>query len=321
MPRVSVVVDASAGEGIRLDRWLSSQPGAITRSRLKNGLSLLTVNGIPSKPSRSVREGDVIVAEWEDAFAGGISPEDIPLEILYEDANVTVVNKRCGMVTHPAAGNWSGTLVNALLWHWARNRPSGEKTPRAVGDEGAGHGLRPGIVHRLDKDTSGVIITAKNPETEAYPQGLFKSRSVKKIYLAIVCGRPPQEEGTVETNIARDAKSRKRFVATDLASRGKRAKTTYKIVAAWERHSLVAFSLHTGRTHQIRVHCRHLGCPILGDPIYGKKDRDFPSAALMLHAWRLSLVLPDGDQRTRFEAPVPARMKSVMEILRGKARP
>ncbi len=310
MPRVSSVVDASVGDGIRLDRWLSSLPGAITRSRLKNGLTLLTVNGTPSRLSRPVREGDVIVAEWEDAEAAGIEPEEIALDVIYEDSNVTVVNKTSGMVTHPAAGNWNGTLVNALLWHWGQ----GART-RAV------PGLRPGIVHRLDKDTSGVIITARNPETEAYLQGLFKSRRVKKTYLAIVRGKPPQVEGTVETNIARDAKSRKKFAATPLDSRGKRAKTSYKVIASWDRHALVAFALHTGRTHQIRVHCKYLGCPILGDPIYGKKDADFPSASLMLHAWRLTLVLPDGERQTRFEAPVPSRMKAIMEVLRAAGKP
>lgn len=315
MPRILITVDASAGQGIRLDRWLASIPGAITRSRLKNGLSLLTVNDSPAKLSRVIHPGDTILAEWEDETVEGISAENIPLDIIYEDANVTVVNKQSGMVTHPAAGNWTGTLVNALLWRWS-TIPVGDTAEARirVGEHSEG-ALRPGIVHRLDKDTSGLIITARNPETEAYLQGLFKTRRVKKIYLAIVCGRPKERERTIETNIARDPKSRKKFIATAMTSPGKRAKTSYRVIASWEKHSLIAFVLHTGRTHQIRVHCKYLGFPILGDPIYGRKDHTFPHASLMLHAWRLSLNLPDDENRTRFEAPVPERMKAVIDAL------
>lgn len=302
MGSIRLVVSDAAALGMRVDRYCALADGSVSRSRLKNGMSSVTVNGKDAKLSRTVFEGDVICVEWEDPPAELPEPEDIPLEILYEDENVTVVNKRQGMVTHPAAGNWSGTLVHALLWHWRR--------------ESGGQSLRPGIVHRLDKDTSGVIITARNPETESWLQAQFAGRHVRKEYLAILSGVPKTREGEIKTQIVRDSRNRKRFTWSDDASKGKFAHTSYRVVSTYGNYSIVRFSLHTGRTHQIRVHSKYLGCPILGDPIYGKKDANFPGATLMLHARLLRVALPGQTKRSSFVAPVPLRFKKALAALR-----
>jgi len=298
---LELVVPADIGANIRLDQYCTSSMPGVTRSRLKNGLKSLTINGKPAKLSRPVKAGDMVVLEWSDPVPTDIHPEPIPLEILYEDENVTVVNKKQGMVTHPAAGNWTGTLVNALLWHWNKK---------------AGNDHRPGIVHRLDKDTSGIIITARNPETESLLQNSFKNRKVRKIYAAILHGIPKKKSGIVETRIVRDSGNRKRFTCTDDIHKGKYAKTAWHVVKTIGPYSLVLFKLYTGRTHQIRVHAKYLGCPILGDPIYGKKDPNFPKATLMLHARSLTIKIPGKKEPMRFIAPIPGRFKRILKLIR-----
>lgn len=302
MGSIRLVVTESASLGMRLDRYCALVDGSVSRSRLKNGAIAVTVNDKNAKLSRLVFEGDVISIEWEDPPAELPEAEDIPLDILYEDENVTVVNKRQGMVTHPGAGNWSGTLVHALLWHWKQS---------ARGDS-----LRPGIVHRLDKDTSGVIITARNPETETWLQSQFAERLVRKEYIAILSGVPPARTGEIRTQIYRDPRNRKLFTWGDDASKGKAAHTSYRVVSTYGKYSIVRFSLHTGRTHQIRVHSKYLGCPILGDPMYGKKDARFPGATLMLHARSLRVSLPGHAQPSAFEAPIPPRFVKVLAKLK-----
>jgi 23S rRNA pseudouridine1911/1915/1917 synthase len=302
MGEVLITVDGSAETGIRLDRYCAMQPGAVSRSRLKNGLLSVTVNGQNAKMSRIVHSGDIIRIAWEDPVPEGIFPEDIPLDIVYEDENVTVVNKRQGMVTHPGAGNWTGTLVNALLAHWKRSAPEGNQ--------------RPGIVHRLDKDTSGILITARNPETETWLQGEFRERKVKKVYIAILAGVPNNRSGDIRTWLFRDPKNRKRFTWSEKPGKGRFSHTTYRVVRVYGPYALVLFSLQTGRTHQLRVHSKYLGTPILGDPIYGKKDALFASATLMLHAKRLKITLPGHDRRSVFIAPLPLRFKKVLSTLK-----
>jgi len=252
--------------------------------------------------SRIVQENDTITILWEDPPSELPVAENIPLDIIFENENVTVVNKKQGMVTHPAAGNWTGTLVHALLWHW--------KNTTAPGN------LRPGIVHRLDKDTSGLIITARNPETETWLQEQFRLRKVSKVYAAILKGIPPKKQGEVKTQIVRDSKNRKRFTWTDDTSKGRFAHTSYSVIKVYGSYSLVLFKLHTGRTHQIRVHSKFLGCPILGDPIYGKKDSLFVDATLMLHARTLKIQLPGSSKYSRFDAPIPIRFKKVIKKLK-----
>jgi len=304
MSEISLTVSGDVGTGMRLDRYCAAQSGMVSRSRLKNGIISVIVNGIPAKMSRIVQENDTITILWEDPPAELPVAENIPLDIVFENENVTVVNKKQGMVTHPAAGNWTGTLVHALLWHWKKTTIEGN--------------LRPGIVHRLDKDTSGIIITARNPETETWLQEQFRLRKVSKVYAAILKGIPQKNQGEVKTQIVRDSKNRKRFTWSDDTSKGRFAHTSYSVIRVYGPYSLVLFKLHTGRTHQIRVHSKYLGCPILGDPIYGKKDSLFVDATLMLHARTLKIKLPGSLKVSRFDAPIPIRFKKVIKKLKEK---
>jgi 23S rRNA pseudouridine1911/1915/1917 synthase len=302
MSELQLHVTDVRSDGIRLDRYCSQNSGTISRSRLKNGATLILINGTPTKLSKTVHNGDIITLQWEDPPAESITPENIPLNILFENEDVTVVNKAQGMVTHPAIGNWNKTLVNALLWHWKISTTTETQ--------------RPGIVHRLDKDTSGIIITARTIDCETYLQKQFSSRKVKKIYAAILCGIPKEKTGDIKTQLIRDTKNRKKFTTTDHQDKGKFSHTGYKVVACYGPYSLVLFTLYTGRTHQIRVHSKFIGCPILGDPIYGKKDARFPSATLMLHAKKLQIVLPNNESPSVFSAPIPLRFKKVISALR-----
>ena len=290
----------------RLDTYVSKNLESFSRSRLKNGVEKILLNDKIAKLSAKVNNGDKIYIQWQDPIPEALIPENIPLEILYEDENVTVVNKKQGMVTHPACGNWSGTLVHALLYHWGMTE--------SKLDEKAGNHRR-GIVHRLDKDTSGIIICAKNFNSEEWLQNQFKDRRVKKEYIAIVKGVPKEKSGSVKINMIRDSKNRKKFTTTDDSSKGKFSHTVYRCIATYGNYSLMKLKLKTGRTHQIRVHMKYLGCPILGDPIYGTKDSLFDSATLMLHSKTLGIRLPQNEDFTTFDSSVPIRFKKVMHKL------
>lgn len=298
------VKDLESGQ--RLDTYVSKNLENFSRSRLKNGVEKILLNNKIAKLSAKVNNGDKIFIQWQDPIPEALIPENIPLEILYEDENVTVVNKKQGMVTHPACGNWSGTLVHALLYHWGMTE--------SKLDEKAGNHRR-GIVHRLDKDTSGIIICAKNFNSEEWLQNQFKDRRVKKEYIAIVKGVPKEKSGSVKINMIRDSKNRKKFTTTDDSSKGKFSHTVYRCIATYGNYSLMKLKLKTGRTHQIRVHMKYLGCPILGDPIYGTKDSLFDSATLMLHSKTLGIRLPQNSEFTTFESSVPIRFKKVMQKL------
>lgn len=293
---------------LRLDVYASSVQN-ISRSRLKTGLRLISVNGKEAKLSFRLKGGETVFIEWEDPLPEFIAPQNIPLNILFENDDVTVVNKAQGMVTHPGAGNRSGTLVNALLYHWGSEKKR---------DESA---FRTGIVHRLDKDTSGVLITAKNRNTEVFLQTEFQKRRVKKEYIAIVQGHPPSLYGEIKNYIARSPSNRKKFAVSKNPETGKFAHTVYRCIGIYGPYSLMRIQIKTGRTHQIRVHMKHLGCPVLGDPLYGKKDNLFADASLMLHARLLGICLPhieaENDGRTLqvFKAPVPVRFKKVLKTL------
>lgn len=353
---------------MRLDKYIASKSsyrGAPpTRSALKSRGSKAYINGKAAKLSSAVHEKDIVRVEWEEAAAADIQGQDIPLDIIYEDSNVTVVNKPQGMVTHPAAGNWSGTLVNALLGYYARSGgDDGDGNGNSDGDsdgnansnsgvdyssdgdsnsgvDGGSNGekrnpplfsavnthsqLRPGIVHRLDKDTSGAIITAKNEKTLVYLQSQFAARTVRKEYIAITRGRPKYVCGVIDCRIVRCKHDRKKFTATEDNTLGRAAKTLYHCISCYGPYSVMRLRLKTGRTHQIRVHLKHIGCPILGDSIYytrsGKPRRDdlFPDAALMLHSRLIELRLPNSTKRTLFVAPVPKRFIDVLKVLKGK---
>ena len=294
----------------RLDSYVATSQN-LSRSRLKQGVKSIKVNEKEVKLSYKLKGGENVEIFFEDPVPEDILPEDISLDILYEDNNVTVINKYQGMVTHPGAGNWSGTLVNALLFHWEKNSKKTEHTFDAEEKKGN----RPGIVHRLDKDTSGVIITGKNRESEEWLQSKFYKRKVYKEYIAIVKGKPPRGKGEIKTQIVRDPNNRKRFIATDDKSKGKFAHTDYKCLGVYGDYSLMKLKLHTGRTHQIRVHLKYINCPILGDPIYSRKDSLFPEATLMLHARVLGIRIPTGEKKF-FIAPVPKRFKKVLAYLK-----
>lgn len=318
MPSFSFRVPDDYCGGGRLDSYVASLPGGMNRSHLKSGLLRVLVNEKVRKPSYKVRPGDCIYIDWEDNVPDGIEPEDIPLNIIYEDSRVCVIDKEQGMVTHPAAGNWSGTLVNALLFHLGRERIE------QVKDAPVSEVLlsrRPGIVHRLDKDTSGVIITAKDAACQEWLSAQFRQHNhIVKEYIAICLGRPQNWQGVVRTQIIRDPKDRKRFKAVEDSSAGKYAETAYRCIACYGEYSLMVLRLATGRTHQIRVHMRYLNCPVMGDPLYARVDRTFPHASLMLHARLLKIRLPGEDKLSEFRSGTPSRFREVMRVLHRKYR-
>lgn len=301
MPDKTFKVLLPEGADIRLDSYLARHIG-FSRSQLKARRARAAVNGKAERPAFRVKDGDIIEVEWRDSGPCELVPEDIPLDVIYENERVIVVNKAAGMVVHPGAGNRSGTLVNALLARFAKD---------GLSSAGGGPGmtLRPFIAHRLDKDTSGVIIAARDGEALEFLQAQFRARTVRKRYIAVVCGVPPKPEGIIDARIRRDAKNRKRFTVTTLASQGRSAVTRYKVKDIFEHegrsYARLVLKPETGRTHQLRVHLKSIGCPIAGDVIYGKPAE----SGLMLHARRLAIKLPGNARPGVFTAPVPARFK------------
>lgn len=300
----------------RLDKYIANLSDGMNRSKLKSGVTEILINGKKSKLSQKLKAKDVIDIKWEDNIPDNIDPENIPLDIIYEDENVTVVNKAQGMVTHPACGNWTGTLVNALLFHWGRESISQIK-------EGSESEImerrRPGIVHRLDKETSGIIITAKNRDSEEWLQKQFQNKnSMQKEYILITTGRPPAKAGDIRTQIIRDPKNRQRYKAVENTEEGKFARTIYHCIACYGNYSLIRVRIKTGRTHQIRVHMKYLGCPILGDSLYNKVDSNFPKATLMLHSQKLKILLPGKKEYTTFKTKTPDRFLDIEKKLKKK---
>ncbi len=290
-------VDAAAA-GMRVDRYLSDVLGVCSRSQIKQRVTDLTVNGAEAKLSKIIHEGDRVLARVTEPVRASVEPEEALLDILYEDQNVVVINKRAGMVVHPGAGNLHGTLMQALLFHVDSLRSAYDGTLLAD---------RPGIVHRLDKDTSGVIIAAKNPEAHEFLAIQFRRREAKKVYLAVLNGKPPRHTGVVEGNLKRDPGHRKRFTLSE--GKGKMSRTRYFVIRSSDRYTLVRLFPETGRTHQLRVHMRHIGCPILGDPIYSRSAGMDARTGLKLHAFKLTITTPDGQLRT-FVAPLPDSFSS-----------
>ena len=302
MPAINhTVTDIIPGGGVRLDRYIAENLRLLSRSQIKARELKAVVNGKETKIAHAVKNGDALELSWKEAEPINIIPENIPLNILYEDDRAVALNKPQGMVVHPGAGNRRGTLANALYYRKLEKNKLAEA-----------QGSRPGIVHRLDKDTSGVMIAAYDDEALAFLAGQFKSRTAKKTYIAIVRGIPTEKKGRIETYIARDPKDRKRFAVTP---RGKIAVTRYSVVKTWAAHSLILLRPKTGRTHQLRVHLRHLGCPIVGDPLYSPVDPLFPQAGLMLHARSLAIMLPGEDKERVFKAPLPDRFTAMIRSL------
>jgi 23S rRNA pseudouridine1911/1915/1917 synthase len=294
---------------VRLDQYLVSLLPDFSRSRIQALIKSgdITVNGVATKAKTPVERGWTIEVKVPEPEATEAQPQDIPLEILYEDEDVVVINKESGMVVHPAAGNPDGTVVNALLHH--------------CGDlSGIGGCLRPGIVHRLDKDTSGCLVVAKNDVAHLSLTSQFAARSTEKLYLAVVQGVPKEASGTVFTHIGRHPVNRLKMAVVNPGA-GKAAITDWDVLCTDRAtdSSLVLCTLHTGRTHQIRVHMLHLGHPLIGDPIYANPKRQKAKPGrLMLHAWRLCFDHPRSGQRIEIEAPVPPEFTPWMQSFRGE---
>ncbi|MFW6338780.1 MAG: RluA family pseudouridine synthase [Alkalispirochaetaceae bacterium] len=291
--------------GERLDRFLSEYLALCNRSQLKSRGVETTVNGEEARLSRKLHPGELVRALLPPLQPTHLDPEEIELPILYEDDQVIVVNKPQGLIVHPGAGNPGGTLANALVYHSLELQTSFQEESEE----------RPGIVHRLDKETSGVIITAKNPEALATLAREFKRRTTEKRYVALLRGTPPRSEGIVEGYIRRDPRNRKRFVWSPVE--GKEAITGYKVLRHLPSgYTLVRFEPKTGRTHQLRVHAAYLHAPILGDPVYSRRDQRFPDARMMLHALSLRIRLPGEEEPRLFRAPLPPRFRSIVRSLR-----
>lgn len=302
---------AEAASGERLDAWLSRQLAEVSRSRIQQWIkdACVTVNGGPVKPNTSLKPDDLVVVRPPPVREVALAPEAIPLDILFEDRDVLVLNKPAGLVVHPAAGHEGGTLVNALLHHC---------------DDLAGIGgeLRPGIVHRLDKDTSGLMVVAK---TEVAMAGLsrdFKERRVTKRYWALVRGVVQPESGRIETLIGRDPHHRKRMSAR--VDRGRTARSQYETIESLGEATLLNVLIETGRTHQIRVHMAHLGHPILGDNEYGRARKLADGTEVprqMLHARSLALQHPVSGAALEFTAPLPDDFRAIIRHLRERKTP
>ncbi|MDR1398892.1 MAG: RluA family pseudouridine synthase [Treponema sp.] len=303
MPSYTGIIADNLFSSLRLDRYVAENLGVLSRSQLKSRCIEAKVNGKVVKLSRLLKGGDLLELNWSESEPLDLIPENLPLSILYEDANVVLVNKEQGMVVHPGAGNRRGTLANALLFR--RFCLNGEVSSQNLSSPE----WRLGIVHRLDKDTSGVMIAAYNNEALAFLVEQFKKRQARKTYIAIVQGTPKEASGRIETCITRDPRDRKRFTVS--ANKGKLALTSYRVLRSWGGYSLVLLYPRTGRTHQLRVHLLHLGHPILGDPIYGA--RTARNATLMLHAKSLKILLPGGTEPQTFRSPLPPRFWSYYE--------
>jgi 23S rRNA pseudouridine1911/1915/1917 synthase len=284
--------------GERLDKYLAEQC-QISRSYAKKLISegQVTVNGRSAKASQKLNIGDRIVAEILPPSPISLAPEAIPLKVIYEDNDLIVIDKPAGLVVHPAAGHHSGTLVNAILAHCP--------------DLGTIKGtIRPGIVHRLDRDTSGLMMVAKNDAAHASLSRQIKQRSIKKGYLALLVGHLSPDQGAIEAPIGRHPKDRKRMA---VVSGGREARTAYKVIEYFDGYTLVEAMPETGRTHQIRVHFAAIGHPIFGDPVYGKRSpllgRQF------LHAYKLGFTLPSSGKYVEFKAELPPDLDDVLNKL------
>ena len=301
MNREDFTVTLTDGAEMRADQFVASL-GLFTRSQIRRrSVRVLDADGREMKLSRRVSDGEDLVVEWDDPPSSEVRPEPVELDVLYEDEDCIVVNKPTGMVVHPDHGHLHGTLVQGLLYRCS-----------FLDDAFGGDRVRPGIVHRLDKDTSGVIIAAKNPEALEYLAAQFRDRTVGKVYWAITRGAPPASTGEVDRAIGRDPKNRKKFTVD--APNSKNAVTRYRIMDRNERYCLLGLRILTGRTHQIRVHLTSLGCPILGDPLYARRDAEYPGVPLMLHSRVLEIEIPKTGRRI-FTAPIPEHFETMIRKL------
>ena len=311
---ITMVVPEDAA-GLRLDRFLAGSGNGWSRSQVARWIAEGNVlrNGAPSKPAQFLRAGDVIEVNPPPVVPSELLPQEIPLDVLFEDEHMIVINKPPGLVIHPAAGNPDGTLVNALLAH-------------CTDLSGVGGVERPGIVHRLDKDTSGVLVAAKSDAAHRALSLAFRWRTTDKRYLAVVYGEPGADEGVVDAPIARHQTERKRMA---VVPGGRPARTLYWVRERFPGCALLECRLVTGRTHQVRVHLAHVGHALVGDPVYSGRQwrtiedaavaercRSFPRQAL--HAWKLTITHPATGTPVTFEAPLPADIAGLLAALRSR---
>jgi 23S rRNA pseudouridine1911/1915/1917 synthase len=312
---------------MRIDRYLAQQVENATRNKVQEAIEeeRVLVNGKPVKSNYRIKSNDLIHITFLRPPAPELTPEDIPIRILYEDDDLMVIDKEAGMVVHPAFGNWTGTLANAILHHLGKDSDDLDRS-----------GMRPGIVHRLDKNTSGLIIIAKNPIALHRLATQFARRQVEKVYKAIVWGVPYPPSGTIRTNIGRSHKNRKVMANYPFEGTvGKHAITDYLVTENFLYFALMEMTLHTGRTHQIRVHLQHIGHTILGDETYSgatprtlpfTKSEQFTRNLLeliprqALHAETLRFRQPTTGEQLSFTAPLPQDMIAVLEKIRGITR-
>lgn len=296
--------------GVRLDRYLADRYPTVSRGSLQRLIDEghITVNSQPTKSTHTPRAGDCIAVTWPAPRAAEAQAEDIPIDVLFEDKDLLVINKAPGIVVHPSAGHEEHTLVNALLHHC-----EGQLS-------GVGGVARPGIVHRLDKDTSGCLVVAKNDETHLALSEQFAGRTTEKKYRTILCGELPRETGKIDAAIARHPSHRKRMAVTE--GDGREALTSYQVLDRLLGATLVEAMLHTGRTHQLRVHFQHIGFPIVGDDVYGLKATSrlsdltgYTPPRVLLHSFKLAFVHPRTGRRRVFTAPQPADFAAAIKAL------
>ena len=295
----------------RLDTYLRQKFPTVSRGAIQRLIEQghILVNGRQVKATHTPHAGEQVKVHWPEAKPAAAQPEEMPLDILFEDDALLVLNKPAGLVVHPAAGHAEHTLVNALLHHC----------------EGALSGIggvaRPGIVHRLDKETSGCMVVAKSDETHIALSSQFASRKVEKVYHALACGEMQHDKGEIRAAIARHPSHRKRMAVSD--DSGREARTSYRILERLRATTYVEAGLHTGRTHQIRVHFQFLGYPLVGDLTYGQRQNrrleeliGFTAPRVMLHAFRLAFIHPRAGKHVHFEAPLPKDFQEILNALR-----
>jgi 23S rRNA pseudouridine1911/1915/1917 synthase len=299
----------------RLDQFLAETIPALSRSQIQKLIrqGRVYVSTPPdhkakqiTRPSMSVQTGELITLHRPTSKPKVLQPETIPLDIVFEDDDLVVINKPAGMVVHPAHGHTAGTLVNALLARYPDLAAMTETDADSLD--------RPGLVHRLDRDTSGLIIVARTPEALKHLRRQFKARTVEKIYLALVFGRPQAPEGVIDVPLGRDPRHRQKFAPRP---DGKPARTHYRLHTDFGPYSLLEIGLETGRTHQIRVHLAWLKCPVVGDTVYGRKKNPLGLNRQFLHAWRLRFEHPRSGEMLEMEAPLAGDLQAVIDGLRG----
>jgi 23S rRNA pseudouridine1911/1915/1917 synthase len=300
-----LIFDYKQPEPQRLDKFLVSCLPEFSRARLQGLIAdgFVLIDQQPAKKSgQMLAPGAQVQVRIPPTAPSDLLPEAIPLDILYENDDLLVINKPAGMVVHPAAGHTSGTLVHAALAH----------APEMAG---VGGEKRPGVVHRLDKDTSGIILLAKNDAAHHWLQDQFRLRKTNKVYLALVDGNPPTPEGRIEAPIGRNTSHRKLMGVTE-AHKGRAAVSEYFTRETFRNHTLLEVHPLTGRTHQIRVHLAFIGCPVAADPVYGHRRASLPLQRHFLHAWKLTIRLLGEEQPRTFEAPLAAELAQILEYLK-----